>query len=115
MKKLFSSLKEIIKRSVLYIIYKRAHDDYSKSAESFVESHYDGKTRAEKKRIEKSLKRCYVYGGVLFSDYWRMHFEEVSLFNKMQFVPRSAQLNLYRQVNPNKKYGILLENKGECP
>ena len=114
MKKLLSSLKGIIKKSLLYVIYKRSHDSVYESAESFVLSHYEDKSDADKKRIENSLQRCYKYGGVSFMDYWRMRFEELSFLEKRKFVPRCAQMNLYRQVNPNKKYGILLENKGEC-
>ncbi len=43
-----------------------------------------------------------------------MHFEDSSFFEKIRFVPRYAQMNLYRQVNPQKKYGPILENKGKC-
>lgn len=111
---IFSFFKRIIKGSVFYVVYKRTKGDYYNSAESFVLSKYIDKSLSDKKRIMKSLKRCYKYGGVYYVDYWRMHFEDSSFLDKINFVPRCAQMNLYWQVNPKHKYGPLLENKGKC-
>ena len=68
----------------------------------------------DKKRIEKSMKRCFKYGGVRYSEYWKMRFDELSFKEKLRFVPRCAERDLYWQVNPKQKYGPLLENKGKC-
>ena len=107
------SFKRSIKDTWWYKIYARSKMEYYESAKDFIRTHYDIES-VDEKRIEKSMKRCFMYGGVHYSEYWKMRFDELSFREKLRFVPRIAEMNLYWQVNPKRKYGPLLENKGKC-
>ncbi len=114
MLRLISLLKAKLKSSVAFLVYKRYRSYYDDSQlQDFVMTHYE-RNHNNWKSIKRSMKRCYLFGGVNYSEYLVMHFEQRNIFEKKEFVPRCSEMNLYWQVNPKEKYGPLLENKGKC-
>ena len=114
MLRLISLLHAKLKSSVAYLVYMRCRYYYDDTQlQDFVMTHFEGNP-GDLKRIKRSMKQCYLFGGVNYSEYLVMHFEQKSIFEKMRFVPRCSEVNLYWQVNPKQKYLSLLENKGNC-
>lgn len=105
-------MKEYLKKNAFYFVWKRIRRYDRNEMERYVENYYRGK-EYNLSSIKRSMLLCYLLGGVRYSDFYQMRFEEKSLKEKMKFIPRSAELNLYNQVNA-KKYVTLLEDKGEC-
>ena len=93
----------------LYLRYKRFR---KQSLVDFINRRFDS-SASDQNALKRSMFLCYLFGGVRYSDYYCMRFEEKTLKEKMRFVPRAAELNLYAQVN-DYKYLQLLEDKGEC-
>ena len=87
------------------------HSYNSKQLNDFIQSHYGDKY--DIKKIKRKMLFYYFLGGVRYSDFYMFRFEEKTLKENMLFVPRSAEMNVVRQVNA-KKYRVLLEDKGEC-
>ena len=106
-------LKLYLKKSALYLIYKRYYYYFdSEKLDAFIKSHYDLET-IDLEKLKKSMKRCYIFGGVRYREYWGNHFENKTWKERRKYIPCSAQNNLYIQVNP-QEYLTLLENKWMC-
>ena len=106
-------LKLYLKKSALYLIYKRYFNYFdSKKLDAFITSHYDLET-IDLEKLKKSMKRCYIFGGVRYKEYWGNHFENKTWNERRKLIPCSAQNNLYIQVNP-QKYLTLIEDKWMC-
>lgn len=104
-------LPDSFKCNVFFLLAKQLLTYNSKQLEVFIRSHYGEK--CDKKDIKRKMLFYYFLGGVRYSDFFMFRFEEKSLKENMKFVPRSAEMNLVRQVNA-KKYRLLLEDKSEC-
>lgn len=106
-------LKLYLKKSALYLIYKRYYYYFdSEKLDAFIKSHYDLET-IDLEKLKKSMKRCYIFGGVRYKEYWGNHFENKTWNERRKLIPCSAQNNLYIQVNP-QKYLTLIEDKWMC-
>lgn len=105
-------MKDLLRSNLIYFLLKRISLFDRQKIELFINNHYDGK-EFDLSAIKRAMMMCYIFGGVRYSDFFQMRFEEKSLKEKMRFIPRSAEMNLYLQVNANK-YVKILEDKGEC-
>lgn len=104
-------MKEYLKNNIFYLFAKMVYYYNGKELNDFVQRYYAH--YKNKSAIKRKMFFYYFFGGVRHSDFYMFRFEEKSLKENMKFVPRSAELNLVRQVNA-KKYRILLEDKSEC-
>lgn len=104
-------LRYLLQKSTLYLLVRNYLHFHKDELKRFIEVHY--RDNSSEKQLLRSMKMCFLLGGVRFSDFYQMQFEKKSWKERMDFVPRSAELWLYNRVNDNK-YIELLEDKGEC-
>lgn len=104
--------KEDLKRTFFYVFYRRLKNYDKGKRDVFVDTFYGANySPAEIRSIKRSLKWAFLIWGVKYKEFWKWKFEEKGLREKRQYVPRSAELNLYYQVNPREQYVRLLEDK----
>lgn len=109
---LINHIAHFKKHNALFFLYKRLKCFQYDRLKDFVDSWYSDCDKQE--ALIKSMKRCFIFLGVTYEDYWKRAFESKGIREKMDFVPYSVQTSLYHQVNPLEKYGFLLENKKAC-
>ena len=107
-----NSLKQRLKQTAFYIVYKRNKTFDSTRLDAFVSKKYDSKSN-DLKRLKRLLRFCYVYGGVRYNEFFANHFENKTWKERKRLIPCCAQNNLYIQVN-SVEWLDLLEDKWKC-